>query len=78
MKFMMDLNEIIEKLNRKKIFLIVVIFTAYTYSAIQWIYPIMNAKSTVLNITGGLISFALLLLLTYLIPKIINYPSKNN
>jgi hypothetical protein len=72
----MDINDIIQKLNRKKIFLIVVILTAYVYSMICWLYPMMNEKSTVLNITGGLISLIALLLITYVIPKIINFKTK--
>jgi hypothetical protein len=71
--FHMEMNDILHKLNRKKIFIIVVAITAYVYSMIQWIYPMMNAKSTTTNITGGLASVAMLLLLTYVIPKIINY-----
>jgi hypothetical protein len=68
----MDINDILQKLNRKKIFLIVVIITAYIYGMICWLYPMMNAKSTAMNILGGLASVVLLLLLTYVIPKIIN------
>jgi hypothetical protein len=66
------MNDILQKLNRKKIFLIVIILTAYAYAMIQWIYPMMNEKSTTANIIGGLVSLALLLLLTFVIPKIIN------
>jgi hypothetical protein len=69
----MDINDILQKLNRKKILLLVVLITAYVYLMIYWLYPMMNEKSTTMNITGGLTSFILLLLLTYVIPKIINY-----
>jgi len=69
----MDINDILQKLNRKKIFLIVVILTAYVYVMIYWLYPMMNEKNTMMNIASGLIAFVLLLLLTYIIPKIINY-----
>ncbi len=71
------LDEILQKLNRKKIFLIVVLLTAYVYSMTQWFYPMMNAKSNTSNIIGGLASVAILLLLTYVIPKIINYQKTN-
>ena len=67
------MNDILQKLNRKKIFLIVVILTAYVYVMIQWIYPMMNEKSTTANIIGGLVSVALILVLTFVIPKIINH-----
>jgi hypothetical protein len=67
------MNDILQKLNRKKIFLVVIILTAYAYAMIQWIYPMMNEKSTPANIIGGLVSIGLLLLLTFVIPKIINY-----
>jgi hypothetical protein len=69
----MDINEILQKLNRKKIFLIVVVLTAYVYSTIYWLYPLMNEKNTTMNIAGGLLSVSLLLLLTYVIPKIVNF-----
>lgn len=72
----MDINDVIQKLNRKKIFLIVVVLTAYTYTMIGWLYPMMNEKNTTMNIAGGLISVVLLLLMTYVIPKIINFKTK--
>jgi hypothetical protein len=50
-----------------------VLITAYIYLMIYLLYPMMNEKSTTMNIVGGLISFLLLLLFTYVIPKIINY-----
>ena len=69
----MDISDILQKLNRKKIFLIVVCMTVYVYTMIEWLYPMMNEKSTTMNIAGGLLSLVLLLLLTYTIPKIINF-----
>jgi uncharacterized YccA/Bax inhibitor family protein len=72
------MEEILHKLNRTKIFLIVVLLTAYVYIMIQWLYPMMNQKSTASNMIGALGSLALVLLLTYIIPKIVNFSKTQN
>ena len=70
------MENLLSLLNRKKVFLIISILVLSIYLMSQIILPLLNKDNTLLNITGYLLSIALLLSLTYVLPKIVKYTKK--